>query len=296
MLVPVSGLVQTGSQAFADRYAYLPSVGLFLALAGLIGQMAPRGGTRPTGWRGLLATVLVGGGSCVLVLLAAASWRQIGYWRNTEVLYRHAVSVVPGNYEAMLHLAGYLDDRKRIAEAREWYMKALEVRRTGFVLYRLGLLAVAERQLDLAENYYQEALKLEPDRAEAYQQLGRLYTEKEMPEKARQHLERAVSLKPDWVTALQDLAWFLATEPTVGAQGGEQAVALARRAMGLEPTNTVNLAILAGAYAKAGNFEEAIKVEEQAIGRARAAAETNVLARCQKYLELFRRKEPARDE
>jgi hypothetical protein len=129
-LVPVIGLVQVGRQAMADRYTYLPSIGLFLAIVWGVAELA---GHR----RVLLATAT----AVVIALLAVGTWRQAGYWKDSDALYRHALAVTRGNYLAHLGLA------KALAAERDWngaagqYRAALALR-PGLVEARSGLDAV----------------------------------------------------------------------------------------------------------------------------------------------------------
>jgi hypothetical protein len=116
-LVPVIGLVQVGRQAMADRYTYLPSIGLFLAIvwgaAGLAGKRRP-----------LLATAA----AAVLLALAAVTRAQIGFWADSVILYRHALAVTSDNYLAHLGLAKALTGRKDWAGAAEQYQAVLALR------------------------------------------------------------------------------------------------------------------------------------------------------------------------
>jgi hypothetical protein len=129
-LVPVIGLVQVGRQAMADRYTYLPSIGLFLEVVWGVAELA---GHR----RVLLATAA----AAVIAVLSVGTWRQAGSWKDSDALYRHALAVTRGNYLAHLGLA------KALAAERDWngaagqYRAALALR-PGLVEARSGLDAV----------------------------------------------------------------------------------------------------------------------------------------------------------
>jgi hypothetical protein len=126
-LVPVIGLVQVGRQAMADRYTYLPSIGLFLAVVWGIAELA---GHR----RAVLATAA----AVVIALLAVGTWRQAGSWKDSDALYRHALAVTHGNYLAHLGLAKALAAERDWNGAAEQYRAALALR-PGLVEARSGL-------------------------------------------------------------------------------------------------------------------------------------------------------------
>ncbi|HKI05311.1 MAG TPA: glycosyltransferase family 39 protein [Thermoanaerobaculia bacterium] len=118
-LVPVIGLVQVGRQAMADRYTYLPSIGLFLALCW--GLPALSAGRR---WRSALAAAAV----LALLALAAATRAQVRHWSDSVTLYRHALAATRGNYVAHVGLARALAARKDWTGAADQYRAALALR------------------------------------------------------------------------------------------------------------------------------------------------------------------------
>jgi hypothetical protein len=118
-LVPVIGLIQVGRQAMADRYTYIPSIGLFLAICwGLPALSANRR------WR----TALAGATVLVLLVLAAATWVQVRHWRNSATLFQHALAVTRGNYVAHVALAKALAAKRDWTGAAEHYREALALR------------------------------------------------------------------------------------------------------------------------------------------------------------------------
>ena len=117
MLLPVLGILQVGWQAHADRYTYLPQIGLYFALAWLIGELT-------VSWRHRHAMLGAAGG-VVIVLLSAMAWKQTTYWSNTESLWRHGIEVTPGNYIACINLGDALLQQGRFAEAMVKYEVSL---------------------------------------------------------------------------------------------------------------------------------------------------------------------------
>jgi protein O-mannosyl-transferase len=118
-LVPVIGLVQVGRQALADRYTYIPSIGLFLAICWGLGELA-RGRIR--------RTALAGAAVVAVLLLAAAARNQVRTWHDSVTLYRHALAVTPGNWVAHVGLAKALAGQQDWAGAIEHYQAALRFR------------------------------------------------------------------------------------------------------------------------------------------------------------------------
>lgn len=136
-LVPVIGLVQVGRQAMADRYLYLPSIGLFLALVWGIAEVARR--------RALRIAI----SAAALLALAIGTWRQTGTWKDSVTLYRHALAVTEDNYVAHVGLAKALTARQDWDGAAAQYRAALALR-PEFREAQLGLDAVL-RQADREE-------------------------------------------------------------------------------------------------------------------------------------------------
>ena len=116
-LVPVIGLAQLGDQAMADRYTYIPSIGLFLVIVwGLVDSLIPyRHGKM----------VLAGCAASALGILTALTIGQLGHWKNTVTLFEHAIRVTGDNAKAHKNLGVALAGQGRIKEAEEHYRKAL---------------------------------------------------------------------------------------------------------------------------------------------------------------------------
>ena len=128
-LVPVIGLVQVGRQAMADRYTYIPSIGLFLAVSWGVAELA-----RSRSQRTVLATASV----LILLLLAAATLALVRTWADSVTLYRHALAVTQNNWVAHIGLAKALVSRQDWAGAAEHYRAALALR-PGLREARIGL-------------------------------------------------------------------------------------------------------------------------------------------------------------
>jgi protein O-mannosyl-transferase len=192
MLVPVLGLVQVGAQARADRYLYLPSIGLFVALVWGTGRIVERRGTR-----GSLR--LAGAAGLILVLACAAAARaQTAHWAETVALFRRAVAVTEGNYLAHLNLAEALRERGVREEALEHYRAAVAARpqlpvahaALGSALRAWGRPAEALPHLERAVALAPRDPRLRLALAAALDDLGR-------PDAAIGQLEAALALDPE---------------------------------------------------------------------------------------------------
>jgi tetratricopeptide (TPR) repeat protein len=285
MLVPVIGIVHAGSQAYADRYSYLPSIGLSLALLWPINRFVIVS-KRSAFFVAITAT-------CALALLISITQTQLTFWQNTEVLYQRALATVPNNREAIVHYAGHCEEIGLVDKAIVYYQQALALDEEGFSLFHLGRIYVRKNNLIAAQKCFERALTFAPDRPEINRWLGRLWDKRNESAKALECFRRAAAANPDYIEALQDFAWIAASDKSISQTNAPQAIAFAQHAVGLEPDNPVNLAILAAAQARAGQFSNAVETEQQAIKLAAAKKNAFIVQRCQKNLAQFQRGETA---
>ena len=174
MLVPVIGIVQIGAQAMADRYAYAPIVGLFIATTWTAERVA---GNVTRGTRARLATLAAGG--AIVVALAAVTIRDLAFWRDTETLFRRAIALSGENARAHHILSQELERRGALADALEHARTAVILEGTnprarknlGYMLYRA-------RRVDEAIAELEAAVALDPEYAEAYGNLAIAYGRK----------------------------------------------------------------------------------------------------------------------
>ena len=198
-LVPVIGLVQVGSQAHADRYMYVPMIGLSIMLAWGAADVAARWPrTKPV--LALAAAV-----SCAACL--ALAWRETAYWRNSETLFQRAIEVTQNNSLAENNLGMHLMTVGRNPDAISHFEAALQINpnyadahnNLGFVLSQ-----IPERIPD-AVKQYEAALRLKPDSAEAHNGLGAALVRRGDCPAAIPHFEAALQLKPDQADAIYNL-------------------------------------------------------------------------------------------
>ena len=201
MLVPVIGLVQVGRQAMADRYTYLPSLGIFLALAWEVPARL-----RGWKWRPRLRTAAAVVALAGLLLLAGVARAQVETWRDSLTLFRHALAVTEGNYLAAFKVASLLTRLDRREEAERYYREALRmgpgmlatVETYGRSLVRWGRPAEAVPLL-------RRATELQPKSAGLHAELGDVLAELGEVAQARVELRRALELDPRLAAARRSL-------------------------------------------------------------------------------------------
>ena len=192
-LVPMIGLVQVGGQAMADRYAYLPFVGLFIMLCWSVAEWA--------GQRGLSTQRLVGPAVVVLLALAVLTYRQIGFWSDNLTLWSYTLQVTTGNYEAEDGLGGALMSLRQPEEAIKHFRAAVAINSSDpignlqLAMYdqRNGRLPQAIEQYNKLVNLTQNAVQ----GAELFSNLGFAYGALGDFASARKSFQAAVNLNPN---------------------------------------------------------------------------------------------------
>jgi protein O-mannosyl-transferase len=202
-LVPMSQVITTGTHAMADRWTYLPSLGVLI--------LAIWGGYELTrGWRYQVVAWLVAGGA-VMVLYLGLTRQQIGYWTDGETLFRHALEVTQNNAVAHDGLGVALDNKGRIEEAIRHFQEAIRVKPSyAGAHYNLGVAFFQQDRVDEAIREFQDALRLEPDQAKVHNNLGAALGRKGQTDEAIRQFQEALRLKPDYAEARKNLNILLA--------------------------------------------------------------------------------------
>ena len=255
MLVPVIGLVQVGEQSMADRYSYLPLIGLFIILAWGAGEACKR-------WRlpGVACAVAAG---LMLLACAATARRQVGYWRNSETLYHHDLAVSRKNWAACYNLGWYLDQEGRLDEALDYYRQAIEIEpRNPDPVNNIGVALVAKKQYAEAIPYFQRALKAEPGFYEAHNNIGKALEELGRLDEAISEYRLVLEKKPGHVSALNNLGNALARKGQFA-----DAMQCYEASLRSKPDQATAHYGLAGALARVGRPDEAINHYQQVLQR-----------------------------
>jgi tetratricopeptide (TPR) repeat protein len=201
-LVPVIGLVQVGMQSMADRYTYVPLIGLFVVVAWGAAELVGLERRRD------LAFAAVA--SAATLACAVLARRQVETWKDSVTLWRHAIDVAPDNAAAHNNLGSTLCDLGRFEEAAAAFRDFIRISPDDAdAHHNLGYASMKLGRLDVAETELREAIRLDPTFADAHENLGyTLRLEGRLPEAVVQ-FEDALHLKPDFAAAHRDLAGVL---------------------------------------------------------------------------------------
>jgi tetratricopeptide (TPR) repeat protein len=201
-LVPVIGLIQAGYQSRADRFTYVPLIGLFImAVWGIVDLVGRRR------YRGLM---LGAAAALVIVAYAITARMQTGYWRSDRALWEHCLEVTNLNYvaEAKLGKLGKaLADERQAAAAGVHYSAALRLNpNIPEVHNELGILLAEAGKLEEAVGHYREAVRLKPDYAEAHDNIGVALASQGRVDEAIREFQTALKIRPDFMDARKNLA------------------------------------------------------------------------------------------
>ncbi|MBC8433220.1 MAG: tetratricopeptide repeat protein [Desulfobacterales bacterium] len=166
-LVPVIGLVQVGKQALADRYTYVPLIGIFIIVAWGVPEILPKWRRRKI-WLAVLATAS-------LTILMTLTWHQVRYWKNSIVLFEHSIRVAVNNYQPHWNLGVALAEEGRIDEAINHYLEVLRMKPDHHKAHNnLGIAFIIKGDINGAVAHFQEALRIKPDHENARKNLKKI--------------------------------------------------------------------------------------------------------------------------
>jgi tetratricopeptide (TPR) repeat protein len=202
-LVPVIGLVQVGRQSMADRFFYIPSIGLFIALVFGLADIAERRRVAP--WLGSVIT------GVVLLILATLTNAQLHRWRDSFALFEHTLAVTPPNHRIEYDLGVAFAESDRYDEAAPHFEKALQLRPDDYMsLLYMGITRFHQDRMPEAIEYAQAAIRSQADSPRAHDLLGMALAKQDRNDDALDEMRRAVELAPKDADIRNDLGLALA--------------------------------------------------------------------------------------
>jgi protein O-mannosyl-transferase len=262
MLLPVIGLIQVGSQAHADRYTYLPQIGLYLLLAGAITDALTSLFATGRIRRGDLQRRIVAvAASVAIIALAWCAHVQASHWRNGESLWGHALAVTSGNFLAHDGLGECLANRGRLDEAIDQFQKALNIA-PGYPELETNLILALTRKgrTDEAITHLQALLKEHPNDAQAHYNLGNALQKKGDSQGAIAAYEKALSIQARYPAAHYSLGIALDQNGQI-----DEALAHYQEAVKEQPNYPEAYYLLGNDLLQKGRVDDAITAYEQAL-------------------------------
>ena len=252
-LVPVIGIVRAGDQATADRFTYVPSIGLGLMAAWAIGELARRGDHQR--W------IVTGA-----VVVVVASWsvrtgEQLGTWRDSRTLYQHALAVTSRNHLAHGNLGLLLLEERRLDDAMAHFQAAVAARPASpkaHVNLGVGLASLGRRDEAIAE--YETAVRLDPRLPVAHYNLGLELAERGRLDEAMGRYEEAIRLDPGYALPHVNLGLLLANRERL-----TDAIVHYRAALALDPSLPAAYNNLAVALERTGAIDDALEAYRAAV-------------------------------
>jgi tetratricopeptide (TPR) repeat protein len=253
MFVPMIGFIQAGSIARADRYTYLPQIGLYLLLTWAAADLSA--GLRHR------RVVLGGCSTIILVALIFCARAQTSYWRNSESLWTHTLEITKNNDIAHTDLGLALLNQGRTGEAIRQYQETIRLKPDDAeAYYNLGNALISNGQTDEAISQYQKAIRLKPDDAEACYNLGNALINKGQTDEAISQYQKAIRLKPDFALAHDNLGVALFNKGQT-----DEAIKQYQEAIRFNPDNALAHYNLGIALGREGQIEEANSQFQEAI-------------------------------
>ncbi len=253
MLLPVAGIIQVGGQAHADRYTYLPQIGIYVALTWLAAEW---GGQWRAG-RAVLGVLM----TATLAVLAVCAWKQTAHWQDSESLWAHTVDCTAGNGVAHNNLGNVLRREGRLGQAISQYEKALASKPDYAEAHLdIGLAFFQLDRVDEAIVQYQKAVEIEPGLAEAHLNLGNLLVQRGRMDDAITHYQKALASKPDYPEARLNLGLAFFRQGRM-----DEAISQYQKALEIKPDYAGAHMNLGNSYYQLGRIDEAIAQFQKAV-------------------------------
>jgi tetratricopeptide (TPR) repeat protein len=286
-LLPVIGLIQVGAQSRADRYTYIPLIGISIMIAFGTAAVVRK---RPSWKIPVMAAAIVVCGAWAIL-----AWQTAGYWQSSIALFQHAVAVTDANYVAYNSLGDALRSAGRADEAIRDFKTAVEIKPSFADAHNnLGEALLGQGRLDEAMPHLVEAIRLDPKSADARVNLGTALRRRGMPKEAEAQYRAALEMEPENAEAYRGLGNVLADQNRapeamaqyrealrlkpedpdthydlglLAAQTGDQTTAIAEfsQTVRLQPSSAEARFNLGTAFAQANRFDDAVAAFQEAV-------------------------------
>ncbi len=289
MLVPVIGLLQVGWQGHADRYTYLPQIGLYIAVTWALTDLI-------RSWR-FQRTAL---SAAALIVIGALSWRgwlQTSYWRDSETLFTHALAVTSNNDVALNNLGIIFLDKGQLDDAISKLQAAIDLRPENAPAHdNLAKALLKKGQVAEATVHYRKFLELEPANVEARNTLGTTLIQQGHIREAIDQWQEVLALQPENGNAASNLAWVFATCTDDSIRDGTRAAQLGEKALRISGGKIPMIyKVLAAAYAENGRFADAVETAQRGAKLATSQGNSPLAAELESNIALYQSGRPLRD-
>ncbi|HIJ69765.1 MAG TPA: tetratricopeptide repeat protein [Planctomycetes bacterium] len=252
-LVPVIGLIQVGAQSMADRYTYLPSIGIFTMVVWGAAELSAKGRY------GQIVSATLAGLSLAALLLCTRA--QVQYWQNSQTLCQHAIEVTEDNFVMHINLGLALYSQGLVSEAESHYLQALQIKPGAPKAHNnLAVLLIGQGALQEAIRHCRQALMSRPDFAEAHNNLGNALAKNNNLDEAIRHFQQALKITPDHIGAHNNLGSALATKGD-----HDEAVERYRTVLRLDPDSPIALYNLGRVLVLQGKRADAIDCYQESL-------------------------------
>ncbi len=289
MLIPVIGLVQVGWQGHADRYTYLPQIGLYIAGTWAFADLT-------ASWR-RRRVLLIAAAPLVVAALSCSASIQTSYWRNSETLFTHALAVTKHNDVAENNLGIIFLQNGQLDDAISRLQAAIDLRpENGPAHNNLAKALLQKGRVAEAMVHYRKFLEIEPANVEARNILGTALIQRGRIREAIEQWQDALAIEPENGNAASNLAWVFATCPDDSIRDGRRAVELAEKALRISGGKIPMIfRVLAAAYAEDGRFSQAIESAQRGADLATSQSNSGLAAELQSNIALYKAGTPLRD-
>ena len=252
-LLPVSGLAQAGFQAMADRFTYIPLIGLFIIIAWGAPDFSAR-------WKYRRLALAVAPG-ILLPALMVCTWNQLSHWNNSKTLWEYTLKVSPNHYYALNSLGEIARDDGHLEEAIAYYAKAFKANpHYESAISNIGAIFYTQEKYDEAIKYFYQALKINPKNAVVHSNLGEAFSRQGKFDKAIFHFTKALSIDPKNLKAHDHLGTIFARQGKLN-----QAISHFSEAIKINPDYAEAHYNLGTVFLRKGEPDEALKHFSEAV-------------------------------